>query len=76
LVELESGPVELSLHGVAEDFEFGCLVNLAQNAIDLLHHHILNKVFAAVPALQDRQALNDYDGVVANLERQIRNEVL
>jgi hypothetical protein len=73
-VALRNGRV--FLYGVAEDFEFCRFVNLTQDAIDPFHNLVLNQVFAAIPALQNRQPLNNNNGVVANLERQICNEFL
>ena len=52
-------------------FQLGVRSGFLENSLHPFHVIIFNQVFLAIPALESRQALDDDNGVLADLEGQI-----
>src|SRR5262245_20542005 len=59
--------------GVADDLKLGFAIEPRQKFVDPPENHVLEQILGTLRALEDRQALEDDDGPVAHLERQIRS---
>jgi hypothetical protein len=57
---------------VADDFKLGPAVHARQDLVDAAKDFIFDQILGAPQALEDRKALEDHDGGVADLEGQIR----